>query len=420
MLISYEFKNYMSYLDECNFTMSANSDKLHPENLIINDNNRISKVKVIYGANASGKTSFISSLAFIQSFVFMSNRLVDGNRIAVRPFRFTDKICPSEFSISFIKNNIKYHYSFSCTSEKVINEKLDVYNSSKATNIFTRTDVNHYKFNNDIKMLNELKTKNTDNKLFLVTAATWNYDKVKPVVDFLMNDIAVLYDATQPTQYSINYIIQHNDLEEYKKFCLEFLNNADISISGFEINPKKIKDLGKDAEIMTNIFNMIVNDPEEVNKFTNSPIYNIKTYHKINTNNIRKSYALNLNEESIGTQQLFHLAPILFYVFKGGKTLFVDEIDRSLHPILVKHIVRKFLNKEINKNGAQLICNTHDTNLLDLELLRRDEIWFTDRDVDTGISKMFALSDFSPRKDENIEKAYMLGRFGAVPFILGE
>ena len=104
-------------------------------------------------------------------------------------------------------------------------------------------------------------------------------------------------------------------------------------------------------------------------------------------------------------------------MLKGGKTLFIDEIDKSLHPILVKYIINMFLDSNMNKNGAQLICNTHDTNLLDLDMFRRDEILFTDRDNKTGISELYKLSDFSPRKDENIEKAYLLGRFGAIPFV---
>lgn len=421
MLMNYKFKNYKSYYNECNFSMLANSDKSHSSNLEEIGKDKISKVKIIYGANASGKSSFIQSVEFVKMFALMSNRLVEGNHIAVNPYMFVNDYAnnPSEFNITFLKNETKYNYSFSCTSEKVINEKVDVYYTSKPTNIFTRTNTNDYKFNTDIKVLNEIKSKNTINKLFLITAATWNYEKVKPVVDYIMNDIVVLYDTAQPTKYNMDYIIKNNDFDEYKKFCLDFLNNADLSINDFEVNSKKLKELP--AELMRNIVNMITNnDPEQINKISNTDVYNIKTHHKISHNGTENLYTLELIEESIGTQQLFHLAPILFYVFKEGKTLFIDEIDRSLHPILVEHIIRKFFNKEINTKNSQLICNTHDTNLLNLELFRRDEIWFAERDNITGFSTMFSLSDFSPRKDENIEKAYLLGRFGAIPFIKGD
>lgn len=420
MLLNFTFKNYKSYADTCNFSMVANKDKSHEDNLIDVGKDKISKARIIYGSNASGKTSFINALEFVKIFSMMSNNLVENNRIGINPYKFRKDAyrVPSEFSLTFLKNNVKYNYSFSCTFEKVINEKLDVYNSAKPTNIFTRTDTDDYKFNTDVKALNEIKTKNTKNKLFLLTAATWNYEKVKPVVDYILNDIIVLHDISQPTKYNINYIIEHNNLEEYKKFCLEFLNNADISISDFEINMQKIKELGKQAEFMTKIMNVIVNnDPEQMNKFGNSDIFNIKTIHNVKDEDSSNLYALELIEESIGTQQLFYFAPALFYTFKEGKTLLIDEIDRSLHPLLVEYIIKKFYDAEINTKNAQLICNTHDTNLLNLDIFRRDEIWFTERNNATASTEMYALSDFSPRKDENIEKAYLLGRYGGIPFI---
>ena len=420
MLLNFTFKNYMSYADTCDFSMLANKDKSHEDNLIKIGKDRISKTRIIYGSNASGKTSFINALDFIKIFSMMSNNLVENNRIGVNPYKFRKDAykVPSEFSLTFVKNNVKYNYSFSCTYEKVINEKLDVYNSAKPTNIFTRTNTDDYKFNTDVKKLNEIKTKNTKNKLYLLTAATWNYEKVKPVVEYILNDIIVLHDISQPTKYNINYIIEHNDLEEYKKFCLDFLNNADISISDFEINMQKVKELGKRAEFMTKIMNVIVNnDPEKMDKFGNSDIFNIKTIHNIKEEDSSNSYPLELIEESIGTQQLFYFAPALFYTFKEGKTLLIDEIDRSLHPLLVEYIIKKFYDAEINTKNAQLICNTHDTNLLNLDIFRRDEIWFTERNNATASTEMYALSDFSPRKDENIEKAYLLGRYGGIPFI---
>lgn len=423
MLLNFTFKNYKSYADTCNFSMVANKDKSHEDNLITIGKDRISKSRIIYGANASGKTSFIDALEFIKIFSMKSNNLVENNRIGIIPYKFRQKFSsiPSEFSLTFIKNSVKYCYGFSCTFEKVIDEKLDVYNSAKPTNIFTRTNTDEYKFNTDVKQLNEIRTKNTKNKLFLLTAATWNYEKVKPVVDYILNDIIVLHDISQPTKYNIGYIIENNDLEEYKKFCLDFLNNADISISDFEINAQKIKELGRQAEFMTKLMNVIVNnDPEQMKKFGNSDVFNIKTIHNINNENNTFSYPLELIEESDGTQQLFHFAPSLFYTFKEGKVLLIDEIDRSLHPLLVEYIIKKFYDKNLNKNNAQLICNTHDTNLLNLDLFRRDEIWFTERNNASASTEMYTLSDFSPRKDENVEKAYLLGRYGGIPFVKGE
>ena len=141
---------------------------------------------------------------------------------------------------------------------------------------------------------------------------------------------------------------------------------------------------------------------------------------KIKSGDDERTYRLNIKEESLGTIEMFELSTILYYVLKNGSTFFIDEIDRSLHPLLVRYIIGLFFNDKVNTAGAQLIANTHDTNLLDLDLFRRDEIWFTERDYFSGSTTMFPLTDFSPRKDENVEKAYLLGRFGAIPFIKGD
>ena len=126
---------------------------------------------------------------------------------------------------------------------------------------------------------------------------------------------------------------------------------------------------------------------------------------------------LTYEEESMGTQIIFSFIPFIKDALSSKKIIVVDEIDRSLHPYLVEMLVQMFNDSEINRNGAQLIFNTHDTNLLNLNILRRDQIWFTEKDSNNGTSDLYPLSDFSVRKSENIEKGYMLGRYGAIPFI---
>ena len=128
--------------------------------------------------------------------------------------------------------------------------------------------------------------------------------------------------------------------------------------------------------------------------------------------------ALPLEEESSGTQRLFALSGPLADVLENGWTLFVDELDASLHPLLVRYLVELFHNPQINPKGAQLIFNTHDTTLMDCCLFRRDQIWFVEKDR-LGCSHLYPLLDYSPRKDEALAKGYLLGRYGAIPF-LGE
>lgn len=425
MIIDFKFKNYLSFADECNFTMLANKDKSHEEDLIVVGKERYSKARMIYGANASGKTSFIRAMHFVSSFLLNSNGLLEKMPIPVVPFKFCDECYkkPTEFAITFIKDSIKYAYQFSCTREKVIEERLDIYYTAKPTMIFNRTNSVNYEFNKDFKLLNELKDRNLENKLFLVTSATWNYEKTKPVVDYLLNTIAVVLagDIDVAWKNNLDRIYANNELEDYKAFCLKILNNADISISDFSVDTKKVGELSKNNKDLAEFVRLATKgDADEVDKFENINLYELITFHDINDGEKLSRYSLNLAEESLGTTHMFKYSPLLYYVFKEGKVLFIDEIDKSLHPLMVEYLVKMFLDKNINTGNAQLIANTHDTNLLNLDIFRRDDIWFTERDYESGKTEMYSLSDFSPRKSENIEKAYLLGRFGAIPFIKGE
>lgn len=421
MLIDFKFKNFMSFADECDFTMLANKDNSHSDDLISFGKDRASKVRLIYGANASGKTSFIRAMYFVSSFMANSNLMLEKMPIPVAPFKFCNDCfnAPTEFSITFIKDGLKYAYKFSCTREKVIDERLDIYYSAKPTMIFNRTNTNNYEFNKDAKILNVLKERNLDNKLFLVTSASWNYEKTKPVVDYLLNTITVMNIDVLWSLY-LDKIYANNEQEEYKAFCLKILNNADISISDFKVDSKKIKDVNA-GDLFTKLLTVAAEENEEaVKTIQNTNVYSFTTYHDVKEEGGSNRYGFLLDEESFGTINMFKYSAVLYYVFKEGKVLFVDEIDKSLHPLMVEYLIKMFHDKSVNTTNAQLVANTHDTNLLDLDIFRRDDIWFTERNYTNGKTEMYSLADFSPRKTENIEKAYLLGRFGAIPFIKGE
>ena len=145
---------------------------------------------------------------------------------------------------------------------------------------------------------------------------------------------------------------------------------------------------------------------------------NIELEHEvIDEFNKKHFYKLNFIDESLGTKVLFSLAPILKRAFSSSKVIIVDEFEKSMHPKLVEFIIKLFNNPDINKYNSQLIFTTHATNLLDLELLRRDQIWFTEKNPSNGVTDLYPLDSFSVRKDENILKGYINGRYGAIPFI---
>lgn len=413
MLISFSLSNFCSYGERQTFSTQCNADKaLLEQNTYKFKNNNYSLASVIYGANASGKTNLFKALHFIKQFFANSNNLDPSNLLPVTKFKFSDiyNDKPSEFEIVFIKNEIKYRYSFSCTNTAVLSESLDIFTSNKPSNIFVRENIHDYKFNADHKFLEPIKQLNSPNKLFVCTASSWNYEKTKPVVDFILNDLYLVFD------YSLNGALldqfkKDNVFNDYKDFCIKILNQADINITDFEMNNKEVdKDSPYYNQIVRTLKLMTNKDSFDNDKFS---LIEFNTYHIVNGN----KYPLKLEEESFGTQNLFTIAPILYEVLKKGKTLVIDEIDRSIHPLLVRYIVGLFTENDINKNNAQLICNSHDTNLLDLDILRRDQIWFTEKDCTTGMCKLFTLSDFSPRKSENVQKNYLIGRYGSIPFI---
>ena len=145
--------------------------------------------------------------------------------------------------------------------------------------------------------------------------------------------------------------------------------------------------------------------------------FRLETIHQITEGNgTVNTYKLPFDSESEGTKLLFAYGPIIMEAFEKGRTIVVDELDNSLHPSLARYLIGLFNDPEVNKNGAQLIFNSHDVSLLDLELFRRDQVYFVEKNNDSGITDVYSLADFSPRKSENIQKGYLQGRYGAIPF----
>jgi len=414
MLLQFSVKNFMSFKEEQVFTTLANTDSsLADVNLTSYKKKKYSKINVMYGANASGKSNFCKALNFIKLFFLNSNNMLESAPIMVDNFRFDENSAtePSEFSIIFVKDGLKYAYSFSCNRTEVLTEHLDVYENDKPSLIFDRNN-GKYKFTSFAQALTPIKDRNTKNKLFVCTAATWNVEKVKPVVDYIVNDMIVSFNYNYDLCSILETFKAKGLYDEYKKFCLSLLAACDFSISDFEMQVKEVA-IPPELKMFINALGKLPNampaDKLRTVKFTTS--------HKISDSDTKKEYPLEMEFESLGTQAVFNFAPLLFDVFKNGKTLVLDEIDKSLHPLLVHFVVSLFVNGDINKNNAQLICNTHDTNLLSLDLFRRDEIWFIERNPDTGASELYPLTDFSPTKKDNIEKGYLIGRYGAIPFI---
>ena len=414
MLIQFSVKNFMSFKEKVIFSMEAGKENEHKENVVDILNEKILKTTALYGANASGKTNFVNAFTAAILMIRKSNTRQLGEKLGeMIPFAFDEqtKNKPCEFEFTFIANGSKYIYGFSADRDKVYEEYLYQYLTAKPTRIFERTNVNEYKFlQSDESKLNTLKTQNTENKLFLSTATTWNYEKTQNPFLWFAKQIDTYSGGLNLNEYSID-AYSKDENENLKKFTLKLLKQADIEIKDYSVEVRE-------TETEPNV--MLVFNGENLSPVAQKRTdVRIKTFHEIKDEKGKmKKYELNYLNESLGTQVLFSFAPILKDVFENGKTIVVDELERSLHHSLVEMIIKFFNDPEINKGNAQLIFNTHDTNLLSLNLFRRDQIWFAEKNSEKGTTDLYPLDDFSVRKAENIQKGYLNGRYGAIPRLI--
>ena len=404
MILEFSVKNFLSFKEKVTFSMLANSNKGLDDNYVEYNDKKILKTSAIYGANASGKTNLFQILTSVIYMLRNSNNFNMNSELPIAPFQFDKKTIhkPSEFEIKFLAENIRSVYGFVADTDKIYEEYLYYYPSGRETKIFDRTNTNEYSFpQKDGRILNDIASKNAKNKFFIATATNWNYEQTKVPYKFLTVDINTFNNLSGLRDSAIKEYLKND--KELKSFTLEFLKKSDFNIEDYKVLETDVPE-----DLLATIPDYIkagINMKEKLKVFT--------AFFKHIGSDIELSY----EEESMGTQIVFCFIPFIMDALNNKKIVIVDELDKSLHPYLVEMIVQMFNDFNINKNGAQLIFNTHDTNLLKLNILRRDQIWFTEKDHNNGISDLYPLSDFSVRKTENIERGYMLGRYGAVPFI---
>lgn len=406
MLIEFSITNFLSFKEKNTFSMIASSDNTLEDNFTNIGNEKLLKMTALYGANASGKSNLFKILSLISNMIRQSNFINPNILLPIIPFKLDKETMkkPSEFEIKFLIDKVRYIYGFEADAKNIYKEYLMYYPNGRPVKIFNRENINEYSFNvSDEKILNDIKEKNTANKFFITTATNWNFKKTKPAFEFLTEKLGVVMSYEQLNNYSYNMYFNDKD-KTLEKFALKFLEKADFNIKGYKVIQEKMND-----ELINTL-------PDIMKSFipTNTHIFKVNTTHIVNGS----KYDFDISEESLGTQVIFSFIPVIKDVIDNGKVLLIDEFDKSLHPHIVKYIVELFNDPDLNKNNAQLIFNTHDTNLLDLELLRRDQIWFTEKNSENGESTLYALDDFSIRKSENVEKGYLLGRYGAVPFLV--
>lgn len=400
MLLQFSVENFRSFKEKAVLSLEASADKDLSDNVVGDGKNRVLKGAAVFGSNAAGKSNLFKALtAAILMVRYSNNRQVGEPLTPMVPFSFDEEspIRPCAFEFVFLKNGKKYVYGFSATQQRIVGEYLYVYNSSRATTIFERDDNNEYRFTSAAaqKVLKPITTHNTDNKLFLATATAWNYDGTRDALMWFLNGINTYSPDYQQMLSITGSMFEHDTDAALRSFTNSILHEADINISDFNIESRELP----------------VSSPQPGVNVVGKE-YTITTLHKVFDG---KTYPLNLRDESNGTINLFFFAPIIKRAFETGETLCIDEFDDSLHPLLVQYLVSLFNNSKINRNNAQLIISTHTSGLMNLRHLRRDQIYFVEKDNLTGCSSLYSLDEFSPRTREDIQKAYLLGRYGSIP-----
>lgn len=419
MLLQFSVENYMSFKEKAILSLEPTKDREHPENISEKGGSKAVNVIATYGANASGKTNFFKAITVALNAIRSSNTRQVNEPLGIVPFKFSPETInePSKFEFQFIAaDHKKYVYGFTADNRIIYEEYLYRFSSSRATKVFERKSNGTYLFTaREKNALQPLTQWNTPNKFFIATATMWNAQSTKVPLEWLSGGIDTYTDLSVLTQDAVQKY-QGDESREYIHFTEKVMGEADINISKIDVQLKKVP---INPNLMPLIPGLIINgqliQPQEQTQLE------VKTYHDVTDKNgeNKTRYSLQLGEESVGTQLLFTFSPLLKKVLDDGKTIMIDEIDKSLHPAVVKYIVNMFRDKEINKSGAQLIITTHDTSLLSLATFRRDQVYLVDKDRNTAESKLYALDEYPVRKGENIEKGYLLGRYGAVPDIQG-
>jgi AAA15 family ATPase/GTPase len=415
MLIQFNFKNFKSFRDDTTLDMSATKITEYSDRVFTVGNEKILPVAAIFGANAHGKSNVIEAFCYMSNYVIRSfafggdpeDKKSKNEFLKPTPFLFDADSVDAEslFEIYFIDSDDKgaksYNYGFTVNKQGINEEWLNCKSKSSRGDfkkIFYR-NVNENTL--DLSGIPDKSQENIkvslDNKALVVSLGSkLKIAKLRHIRDwFIKNNFADFGTAVE--SLFLSQILPENFVEDksVQKKVINYLSSFDSSIVDFRTETIKLDD----------------DDDDDIH-------VKVDSVHKMINSN--ETTTIPLHNESSGTLKMFALYPMLDEVLSNGGVFFIDELNSRLHPLLVRTFLITFLNPETNKNNAQLIFTTHDAWQLNGNGLRRDEIWFTEKDED-GVSTLYSLADFVDedgskiRKDENYEKNYLLGKYGAIP-----
>lgn len=401
MLLQFRFKNYKSFAEDAILDMTATTIKEHDNSLIIVNENKILPVAAIFGANASGKSNIFG--AFYAMCADIVNTFDDDEKHSlIRPFSFCNeqKNMPTEFEVSINIDDKEFRYGYIRDQNIVYEEWL--FEKKFAKNSRTKERCIYYRENSKVDL--DLRNKEEFEEISFVNS--------------MISDSNLLLTTLGKRSKSIyskvyNWFKHTTQLQDFSNDYDEFAN-TEIAAEFLYDAPDALEDVVKLLQVFDNAI-VDLRIEKEMDKNLDED-YKVYSYHKCDGEELLK---IPFQNESSGTQKIFSLATILMISISVGIVLFVDELDAKLHPLALRYLIRLFTNKKNNVGNGQLIFSSHNLVCLDSSDLRRDEIWFVEKN--NQMSSLYSLYDFkedsnSVRSDLSFGKNYLSGRFGAIPF----
>lgn len=423
MLVEFRFKNYRSFRDEAVLSMEAVGLASLKKCLIEPDNMKLLPGVAIYGKNGGGKSNVIRAFWLGVQFIRNAQRMQhEKATVPVVPFALNDYSVnePTEFAFDYIVGGVKYWYSFAATREKIVKESLYHAPKGQKAQVFVREE-QKFSFTEDRAKRKLISETVAENQLFFSVACTMNDAICVNAMKWFREDIFFSRDYTDiPSQ-----LLEYYDDSNMLKTISDYAKTADFGIEEMQFEVEN-KEIGDNLEIpddipdgmkaaLTSFIQILSESNNSEGKLKMSQV-KAKAKHKgINANGESELYHLELEDESDGTRKLMSIAPAIESVLNKGGILLVDELEKELHPMLVNFIVAKFQSKRSNPNGAQIIFTTHNTELLNLEFMRKDQIYFADKRKSDGSSELYSVTDFTTKTADNIRKGYLVGKYGATP-----
>lgn len=428
MLIKMEIENFRSLKENFSFSMIASkSDHSLEKNLILGSDaiymnngvtrnslgkdNNLLRSAAIFGANASGKSNSLAALIYLKYIIISSIKNMPGDKIIFDPFKL-DKRClskPCKFDIEFISEGVRYNYGASFTDEEIIEEYLYYYPKGSLAKVFERKN-GIYNFSINKAKQKRFSEETLKNVFYLASSSKRNYDLTIKAFKWF-NEI--LTPISQQMRKSIVPTLKLVEKDtNAKQTIVEVLRNADVGITNFKSKIEEV--LYEDIPESVKTIESFHGKKGDVFKRVD-----LSLFHKGTDENGNKiEIPFEIENESDGTKIMFSLLGFWIDSLKRGLVLVIDELDCELHPLLCKYLIQMFNDPESNVHNAQLIFTAHNTYLMNSELLRRDQIWFTEKNSDIGNTEIYSLLEYKQRQGANFEKCYLNGKYGAIPYII--